>query len=318
MPKTGIHWFRHGLRLHDNPALLACADECERFVPIFIFDGFSAGLSMCGYNRFRFLLQSLKDLEAQFAAHGIHLMCFYGEPHAILEQLFKDWDVKVLSFEKDSEVVWRKRDNSVKQVCKQHNVQLVERVSHTLYDPEDIFNMNDDMPPNTCEELRQFCFRMGEPERPALKPDLQFIASNLMSTASLYDAERHRVPDMDKFPEKKPECPEQLEHNLFLGGEMRALELFKHRLANEIESFKQGKLNPNLSKPVLFTKEVSLSPYLRYGCLSVRKFYWDIKKAYLKVSPFTQSKQQIFTIKDKIILPKKDIVLKVVLFGKAK
>ena len=43
MPKTGIHWFRHGLRLHDNPALFACLDEVDRFIPIFIFDGKSAG-----------------------------------------------------------------------------------------------------------------------------------------------------------------------------------------------------------------------------------------------------------------------------------
>ena len=43
MPKTGIHWFRHGLRLHDNPALIACQDEVERFIPIFIFDGKTAG-----------------------------------------------------------------------------------------------------------------------------------------------------------------------------------------------------------------------------------------------------------------------------------
>ena len=43
MTKTGIHWFRHGLRLHDNPALFACQDEVERFIPIFIFDGKSAG-----------------------------------------------------------------------------------------------------------------------------------------------------------------------------------------------------------------------------------------------------------------------------------
>jgi cryptochrome len=43
MPKTGIHWFRHGLRLHDNPALFSCQDEVERFIPIFIFDGKSAG-----------------------------------------------------------------------------------------------------------------------------------------------------------------------------------------------------------------------------------------------------------------------------------
>ncbi len=43
MPRTGVHWFRHGLRIHDNPALAECAEEVERFVPIFIFDGKVAG-----------------------------------------------------------------------------------------------------------------------------------------------------------------------------------------------------------------------------------------------------------------------------------
>ena len=47
------------------------------------------GLSMCGYNRLRFLLQSLKDLEQQFAAHGIRFMCFYGEPHHIIDNLIQ-------------------------------------------------------------------------------------------------------------------------------------------------------------------------------------------------------------------------------------
>ena len=195
----------------------------------------------------------------------------------------KKWDVHILSFEKDSEAIWRKRDAAVRAVCKRHSVQIVERVSHTLYDPEDIFNMNNDMPPNTCEELRQFCLRMGEPERPALKPDLQFIATNLLSNESLYDAERHRAPDLERFECVKSECAEQEERCVFAGGEMRALELFKRRLGLERDMFKQGKLNPNLSTPVLCANEASLSPYLRYGCLSVRKFYWDIRNAYMQV-----------------------------------
>jgi deoxyribodipyrimidine photolyase len=47
------------------------------------------GLETCGYIRFRFLLQSLQDLERQFASFGIHFMCFYGEPHQVLEKLIK-------------------------------------------------------------------------------------------------------------------------------------------------------------------------------------------------------------------------------------
>lgn len=37
-------WFRHGLRLHDNPSLhVALEDRSAPFFPMFIFDGETAG-----------------------------------------------------------------------------------------------------------------------------------------------------------------------------------------------------------------------------------------------------------------------------------
>lgn len=40
-----ILWFRHGLRLHDNPAFVAATSNKEHhFLPLFIFDGESAGM----------------------------------------------------------------------------------------------------------------------------------------------------------------------------------------------------------------------------------------------------------------------------------
>lgn len=47
MKVISILWFRHGLRLHDNPSLLEAIknDDKQRvtFYPVFIFDGESAG-----------------------------------------------------------------------------------------------------------------------------------------------------------------------------------------------------------------------------------------------------------------------------------
>jgi deoxyribodipyrimidine photolyase len=46
MEIKSILWFRHGLRLHDNPSLLAAIENGRknvRFYPIFIFDGESGG-----------------------------------------------------------------------------------------------------------------------------------------------------------------------------------------------------------------------------------------------------------------------------------
>lgn len=40
---VAVHWYRHGLRLHDNPSLLAALEGADSFYPIFIFDGEVAG-----------------------------------------------------------------------------------------------------------------------------------------------------------------------------------------------------------------------------------------------------------------------------------
>lgn len=188
--------------------------------------------------------------------------------------------MKVISFEKDSEAIWLKRDNLVKDMCRRNNVQIIEHVSHTLYDPEDIFNLNNNIAPNTFYDLKTICKKIGEPEKPVPKPDLKFIASHLLPMTEFYDQKIHAVPGLDYFG-LEPECKEQ-QVCLFKGGEIKALELLKKRLENEAQHFQKGKLNPNMSKPILFTEEVSLSPYLRFGCLSVRKLYWDLKRTFQK------------------------------------
>ena len=38
-----MHWFRHGLRLHDNPALLKSLEGAKEFYALFIWDGEVAG-----------------------------------------------------------------------------------------------------------------------------------------------------------------------------------------------------------------------------------------------------------------------------------
>jgi cryptochrome len=193
----------------------------------------------------------------------------------------KEWNVQLITFEKDPEAIWRERDQKVKDMCARNKVQVIEKVSHTLYDSDEIFSLNRDAPPNTCDQLRKFCYKIGEPDRKVKFPELNLILKNLNTTDDLYEEAIHKVPDLDRFG-LKPDCPEQ-EIVRFKGGEMTALRLYKRRIEYEIEALRKGKLNPNLSKPVLFTKEISLSPYLRFGCLSVRKFYWALRRAFEEV-----------------------------------
>ena len=48
----------------------------------------------------------------------------------------QEWGVKYLTFESDPEPIWTERDQKVRALCKEKGVECIERVSHTLWNPE--------------------------------------------------------------------------------------------------------------------------------------------------------------------------------------
>ena len=50
-----------------------------------------------------------------------------------------------------------------------------------------------------------------------------------------------------------------------------------------LQAFTSGKVMPNQSSPELVGPPLSLSAYLRFGCLSIRKLYWALHDEYVKV-----------------------------------
>lgn len=67
------------------------------------------------------------------------------------------------------------------------------------------------------------------------------------------------------------------------GGESQALENLAIRLKAEEEAFKRGSYLPNQACPDLVGPPSSLSPHLRFGCLSVRRFYYAVHDLFNKV-----------------------------------
>lgn len=77
MKKFSVLWFRNGLRLHDNPSLHeAVAGSDSQLLPVFIFDGETAGTKWKCYNRTVYLLECLEELNQRFKAAGSRLHIF--------------------------------------------------------------------------------------------------------------------------------------------------------------------------------------------------------------------------------------------------
>jgi len=103
--------------------------------PIFILDPNIPKLMAVGPNRWRFLLQSLADLDSKLKTIGSRLFVIRGKPEEVLKSIFKSWNVKLLTFEDDIEPYALARDAKVKGYAKDAGVKVFTCSSHTLVDP---------------------------------------------------------------------------------------------------------------------------------------------------------------------------------------
>jgi cryptochrome len=122
-PRTSaLHWFRKGLRLHDNPALIEACNHCKAhkglLYPVFCIDPWFAKPEVVGVNRYNFLLESLTDLDSQLRSMGSRLYVVKGKPEEQLPLLIEKWGVNLVTFERDSEPYALKRDAEIRSNLK--------------------------------------------------------------------------------------------------------------------------------------------------------------------------------------------------------
>ena len=89
-----------------------------------------------GPNRWRFLIQTLQDLDQNLRKIGSRLFLVKGKPKETFEKLFKEWNVKKLTFEVDIEPYAKSRDEEIQKLAEKYSVTVVTKVSHTVYDTE--------------------------------------------------------------------------------------------------------------------------------------------------------------------------------------
>ncbi|CAG2244399.1 CRY [Mytilus edulis] len=195
---------------------------------------------------------------------------------------YNEWGVTKLTFEQDPEAVWKQRDDAVKELCERKEIECVERVSHTLYEPMKYsYRKNDGQPPLTYSLFNLVASALGDPPRPVSYPVFHNIDLPV-------------YPDHEKkfgIPKPQtvgvfPDCKEQNNRiNEWKGGESKALDLLEKRLAIEKKAYEDGYVLPNQYIPDLLGEPMSMSAHLRFGCLSVRRFHWTIHDLFEKVKP---------------------------------
>lgn len=274
--KNVIHWFRKGLRLHDNPALLEALRGANTFRCVYILDPWFAGSTQVGVNKWRFLLQCLEDLDVNLRKLNSRLFLIRGQPTDVFPKLFKEWETTVLSFEIDPEPFSKERDNTICSLARQAGVEIVAKISHTLHDPQQIISVNGDIPPVTYKKFQDIFAHMPPPEKPVESITADNVQNMENVIAEDHD-EKYGVPSLEELGFDL-EC---VHPAVWKGGETEALARLVRHLERKawVASFEKPKLTPQS----LMSNQTGVSPYLRFGCLSVRLFYWKLTELYRKV-----------------------------------
>nr|XP_020443659.1 cryptochrome-2-like isoform X4 [Monopterus albus] len=229
MVVNSMHWFRKGLRLHDNPALQEALNGADTVRCVYILDPWFAGASDVGINRWRFLLEALEDLDNSLKKFHSRLFVVRGQPTDVFPRLFKEWKVTRLTFEYDPEPYGKDRDGAIIKVAQEFGVETVVRNSHTLFNLDRIIEMNNNSAPLTFKRFQTIVSRLELPRRPLPPVTYQQMDKCRTKMADNHD-QLYSIPSLEELGFRT----EGLLPAVWQGGESEALDRLNKHLDKKI------------------------------------------------------------------------------------
>ncbi|XP_064397582.1 cryptochrome-2-like isoform X3 [Halichondria panicea] len=262
-PQTCLYWVRmSSLRVHDNPAFTAAMRTAGmRFRAVFMYDPWFESGQHFGLNRWRFLIESLEDLDKTLQSYGTRLYVAKGQPLVLLEKLCIRWNVRSMAYQIDKDVDSHILEQTVDVLATKLGITLSKFDGHTLYESEKLVQPNSAV--MTLKEFKAMLSSYGPPEKPIQPP-----APRTGVPFDLGLPEEFRLPTLQEVGFSNQETVRA--HLLWMGGESVALQ----KVTTYVKT--RAKMNP-VSAEALLDKS-SLSPYIRFGCLSVRYLFWKVKE----------------------------------------
>ncbi|GAB4578227.1 MAG: deoxyribodipyrimidine photo-lyase [Anaerolineales bacterium] len=270
-PKVALWWIRRDLRLADNQALVEALNYAEVVIPVFIVDPILWASSKAGDKRKAFLLEGLRRLDESLHVRASALIVRIGNPIVELPKLVEETKASIVFAEEDYSPYARRRDE---EVSKQISLRLTPGL--TIHHPAKV--VKSDGTPYTI-------FTPFSKAWKSLPPPLSILPAP------------HRIPTPIGIP--RDELPPSPLPSLpgFPAGENEAqlrLGAFIRGTPPLVHDYHHHRDRPDLNATS------SLSPYIRFGMVSVR----HVTLAALKLmqrAPSTDARKGLETWLNEII-----------------
>ena len=291
-PTYCIHIFRRDYRLYDNTTLIEAYKTHDIVIPIFIFTKKQIDKKLNSYrsdNAVQFLCESLQDLDKQIKTisnNNSQLYIFYvddtpiNNEFNIIEKIIKQIpNLKSISFNMDYTKYSNERDNTIHKLCKTNNINCLSLDDICLNQIGTVLN-------GSGNPYTKFTpFWRASVKKDIRKPDTHNPTNPTNTTKYLQTSSQIgkillkykdaiTIDDVMKPSSKNnknskycimpPEINDKIPER---GGRSNGLEIL-HKIKNWN--------NYNDERDMLAYKTTHLSPFNKFGCVSIREVYWTI------------------------------------------
>jgi deoxyribodipyrimidine photo-lyase len=247
----GLHWFRDDLRLRDNTALDALAARAEQWLPVFVLD--PRLLRRAGAPRLRFLLDCLGRLGRDLEKRGLTLVVREGRPEHVLPRLLHDTGARLLSFNEGTTPFARRRDAAVRRAVERGGGEIVTCRDRVVFGVDEVRSASGGAYSIYTPYRKAWWRRWSE------EPRLPLRRRRLPPPIPGFPAEQ--VPDPREFG------LDSADTTLPTGGEQAAWRRLRRFLDGTARRYHEDRDRPDLDGTS------RLSPYLRFGAISVRECF---------------------------------------------
>lgn len=135
---TGLYWFRHDLRLDDQPVLLELARVCDKLVLVFCiepawFEHTRFGFTRMGHHRQQFLYETLADLNQRLDHYHQALLVVNGEAVEEISQLINAYGINYLGVSDYPGLIERQQCTALAR--RNPSVHIISGDSNSLFSP---------------------------------------------------------------------------------------------------------------------------------------------------------------------------------------
>jgi cryptochrome len=270
--QVSIHWFRNGLRLHDNPCLLDACSKSERLVPLYVIDPETPFAQTAGRRagciRANFILESIKELDQKLQSLGSRLCVVIGRPEKVLPEIVASLQVSCLYYEREPAAPVREADADVLEAIRtrlkeggsEQDCRIVGYDTHTLHPMEHyVARCKGNVAPSTYGEVTKIFEKLGpvscEVDDVASCPQLPDNIEKLMKTFQC----DLQVPSLERLGYDEDELKNREKGGIaFRGGEDAGVALLNRMMKRThwVCTFEK----PNTSPNALSVDTTGLSP----------------------------------------------------------